>query len=129
MILLDTCAVIWLAIEPRLLSRAAVKSIKSAREDGGLLISDVTLYELAWLTKNQRIRLKVSLEAFLGEIGSIFSVLPTTAAIARRAVEFPDSYPKDPMDRIIGATALVRGVPLVTRDRAIRKSKAVPVIW
>jgi PIN domain nuclease of toxin-antitoxin system len=37
--------------------------------------------------------------------------------------------PLDPMDRIIGATALDRGIPQVTRDKAIRKSKAVPVIW
>jgi PIN domain nuclease of toxin-antitoxin system len=33
------------------------------------------------------------------------------------------------MDRIIGATALDRGVPLVTKDKMIRKAKALSVIW
>jgi PIN domain nuclease of toxin-antitoxin system len=41
----------------------------------------------------------------------------------------PTSYPKDPADRIIGATALVGDIPLLTADRAIRNAKAVPTIW
>jgi PIN domain nuclease of toxin-antitoxin system len=49
--------------------------------------------------------------------------------VAARAVSFPDSYPKDPQDRLIGATALVEGIELVTRDQQIRKSGMVPVIW
>jgi hypothetical protein len=46
-----------------------------------------------------------------------------------RAVSFPESYPKDPQDRLIGATALVEGTGLVTHDRGIAKSGLVPVIW
>jgi PIN domain nuclease of toxin-antitoxin system len=45
-----------------------------------------------------------------------------------RAVSFPESYPKDPQDRLIGATALVEGAGLVTHDRGIAKSALVPVI-
>ena len=41
----------------------------------------------------------------------------------------PAVYPKDPADRIIGATALVEGLPLLTADRAIRGSKTVETIW
>jgi PIN domain nuclease of toxin-antitoxin system len=41
----------------------------------------------------------------------------------------PASYPEDPADRIIGATALVEGLPLLTADREIRRSKAVQTIW
>lgn len=129
MILLDTCAIVWLLLEPAMLSKAAKKAISFAREDGELSISDVTFSELAWLVKNQRIALNVSLEAFLSEVSSLCSPIRITPAIARLSVEFPASYPKDPMDRIIGATALDRGMPLVTKDIAIRKSKAVPVIW
>jgi PIN domain nuclease of toxin-antitoxin system len=44
-------------------------------------------------------------------------------------MEFPVTYPKDPADRIIGATALVEGLSLVTADREIRRSKLVPTIW
>jgi PIN domain nuclease of toxin-antitoxin system len=56
------------------------------------------------------------------------SVLPITPEIAARAASFPESYPKDPQDRLIGATALVEGAGLVTHDRGIAKSRLVPVI-
>jgi PIN domain nuclease of toxin-antitoxin system len=57
------------------------------------------------------------------------TVLAITPEIAARAASFPDSYPKDPQDRLIGATALVEGVELVTHDKSIKKSGLVPVIW
>lgn len=129
MIVADTCVVIWLANDPDSLSKAATEAIAAARKGRGIAISGITLYELAWLIRNKRIGAVGSLESFLAEVETYFIVLPVTAAIARLATEFTAPYPLDPMDRIIGATALAHGVPLVTRDKAIRKSKAVPVIW
>jgi PIN domain nuclease of toxin-antitoxin system len=58
-----------------------------------------------------------------------FIVLPITANIALQAFELPASYPNDPVDRIIGATALIEDIPLLTADREIRKSGLVPTIW
>jgi PIN domain nuclease of toxin-antitoxin system len=57
------------------------------------------------------------------------TVLPITPEIVARAVSLPESYPRDPQDRLIGATALVEGIQLVSHDRLIRKSGIVPVIW
>jgi PIN domain nuclease of toxin-antitoxin system len=128
-IVVDTCVVIWLASDPSLLSAAATNAIRTARENGGVGISCISLFELGWLARSQRIRLKTSLEAFLVEVETRFVVLPITATVTRIAVEFPSPYPLDPMDRIIGATALDRGVPLVTKDKMIRKTKALSVIW
>jgi PIN domain nuclease of toxin-antitoxin system len=128
-IVVDTCVIIWLASEPSVLSTAATEAIQVARKNGGVGISGISLYELAWLVSNRRITLKTSLEAFLIEVEARFVTLPITASVAQIAVALPPSYPLDPMDRIIGATALDRGVPLVTRDKAIRKAKAMPVIW
>ena len=91
--------------------------------------SCIFLFELAWLARNQRIVLKTSLEAFLLEVEARFVIPPITAAVTRIAVAFSSPYPLDPMDRIIGATALDRGVPLVTKDKMIRKAKAFSVIW
>ena len=129
MIVVDTCVVIWLASDPSLLSAAATDAIRTARANGGVGISCISLFELAWLAKNQRIVLKTSLEAFLLEVETRFLILPITAAVTRIAVEFPSPYPLDPIDRIIGATALDRGVPLVTKDKMIRKAKELSVIW
>jgi PIN domain nuclease of toxin-antitoxin system len=128
-IVVDTSVVIWLASDPSILSAAATDAIRLARKNGGVGISGISLYELAWLASNQRIILKTSLDAFLTEVEAHFVTLPITASVSRIAVALPSSYPLDPMDRIIGATALDRGIPLVTRDKAIRKAKAMPVIW
>ncbi|HEY0794849.1 MAG TPA: type II toxin-antitoxin system VapC family toxin [Acidisarcina sp.] len=129
MIVLDTCAVVWMLGDSSLLSSSARGAIEESGVVGGVFISGITLYELAWLIKNNRLASDISLDAFFKEVESKCLVLPISSAIARLAVELPNSYPKDPMDRIIGATALDRGIPLVTRDRGIRNSKAVPVIW
>jgi PIN domain nuclease of toxin-antitoxin system len=42
---------------------------------------------------------------------------------------FPTAYPKDQADRIIGATALVEGLSLITADRQIHRSRVVKTIW
>ena len=68
-------------------------------------------------------------ESFLSEVERRFVVLPITSSIAMQAFDLAATYPKDPVDRIIGATALVEDLPLVTADRDIRQSKAVPTIW
>jgi PIN domain nuclease of toxin-antitoxin system len=63
------------------------------------------------------------------EIERRFTVFPITGNIALRAFALPAGYPNDPVDRIIGATALVEALTLVTADQAIRESGAVPTIW
>jgi PIN domain nuclease of toxin-antitoxin system len=128
-IVADTCVVIWLAKDPDALSPAAAESIAAARKSTGIAISDVTLYELAWLAVRKRIDAGPSLGSFLAQVAASFIVVPVTAAVAQLAAELPPPYPLDPTDRIIGATALDKGVSLITADRAIARSKAVPVIW
>jgi PIN domain nuclease of toxin-antitoxin system len=85
--------------------------------------------ELAALASKGRLRLDISLESFLQEVETRFVVLPITGRACARAVGLPASYPKDPADRIIGATASVEGLALLTADREIRKSKAIRTIW
>jgi len=128
-ILLDTHIVIWLAFEPGKLSKRAKEAIRAARVQGGLAIAAITLLELAWLAENGRIETRLSVESFVRQCASKMTVLPITPEIAARAVGFPDPYPKDPQDRLIGATALIEGIQLVTHDRQIKKSGMVPVIW
>jgi len=129
-ILVDTHVVAWLALDQHKISRRARTAIDGARENAeGLAISDITLLELATLQNEGRIRLDISLESFLEEVESRFVVLPISARACARAMALPATYPKDPADRIIGATALVEGLSLLTADREIQRSKAVPTIW
>jgi len=69
------------------------------------------------------------LEAFLAEIEARFIVLPITGRICVSALALPAAYPRDSADRVIGATALVEGLPLITADDGIRRSKTLKTIW
>ena len=129
MILLDTHVLIWLALEPAKLSKNAKNAIRTVRLNGSLAVAGITLWEIAWLAENGRIETTMSVESFVRECASKVTVLPITPEVAARAVSFPDFYPKDPQDRLIGATALVEGIDLVTHDKLIKKSGIVSVIW
>ena len=129
MILLDTHIAIWLVAEPDKLSKHAKEAIRAARIEGGLAIASITLMELAWLAENGRVTTTLSVESFVRLCASKMTVLPITPEIAARAVSFPESYPKDPQDRLIGATALVEGIQLITHDKRIKKSGMIPIVW
>jgi PIN domain nuclease of toxin-antitoxin system len=129
-ILVDTHVVVWLAFDQNQISRKARTAINDARKNAdGLAVSDITLLELATLASKGRIHLAISLESFLQEVESRFVVLPISGRACARAMGLPATYPKDPADRIIGATALVEGLSLLTADREIRRSRAVQTIW
>jgi PIN domain nuclease of toxin-antitoxin system len=129
-ILLDTHVVVWLVFDAERVSARATLAISDARKSAnGLAISDISLLELATLESKGRIQLDTSLESFLREIESRFIVLPISGRACARATALPATYPKDPADRIIGATALVDGLSLVTADREIRRSRALQTIW
>jgi len=129
-ILVDTHVVVWLAFDQDQISRKARAAIDNARRNGdGLAISDITLLELVTLASKGRIQLDISLESFLQEVEARFVVLPISGRACVRAIGLPAAYPKDPADRIIGATALVEGLSLLTADREIHRSKALRTIW
>jgi PIN domain nuclease of toxin-antitoxin system len=130
LILVDTHVVLWLALEPARISKKAKAAIEEVRDSGqGLAISDMTLLEIATLESKGRIKLNASVETFLSEVEARFIVLPITGRACVRAIGLPDVYPKDPADRIIGATALVEGIPVITADGDILRSRAVRTIW
>jgi PIN domain nuclease of toxin-antitoxin system len=128
-IVLDTHIVIWLAESPELLSAAATEAIKSERQTGSLAISDMTLLELARVISGGKLAVRTSLSAFLEQVERNFKILPVTGTIAELTMLFSPAYPRDPVDRVIGATALAHSCRLVTKDGSIRKSGEVNCVW
>jgi PIN domain nuclease of toxin-antitoxin system len=128
-ILLDTHVVLWLAEAGEELSAVARQTIRKERESGHLAIAGRTLWEIAFLVENRKVRVASPLGAFLHEVESRFVVLPMTAAIAEQSVRFSSRFPRDPSDRVIAATAFLHSISLVTRDEQIHRSKEIDCIW
>jgi PIN domain nuclease of toxin-antitoxin system len=129
MILLDTHVLIWLANEPSKLSGRASAAIHAAGQTGGLAISAITLWELAWLATRGRLDIAGTADAFVEEITSRTAIRPITARVAVLANQLPTTYSSDPCDRLIGATALAEGIALVTKDRTIRDCNQIKTVW
>lgn len=115
-LLLDTHVVHWWAAEPDRISRPARRVLKAADE---LLIAAISWYELAWLAERGRIAVDVPIRSWLEDLGTHLRTVGITPAIADSAASLPSSFPRDPSDRIIYATAIEHGVKLVTKDQAI----------
>jgi len=115
--LLDTHVVHWWSAEPKRVSARARKKLESADE---LVIAAISWYELAWLARHERISVTVPIRSWLQGLGEQVRTLGVTPAIADTAVNLPASFPGDPADRLIYATAIEHGIDLVTKDRKIR---------
>jgi PIN domain nuclease of toxin-antitoxin system len=130
LILADTHVVLWLALDEAKISRHAKAAIEQARRDSeAVAISVISLWEITLAAIRGRIDLKASLETFLSMVEEKFVVLPITGRICALTTGLPATYPRDPADRIIGATALDRGLLLITADSEIQRSKALRTIW
>ena len=116
-LLLDSHVLHWWAAEPERLSRAAAQALDGAND---LAVASITWFELAWLARHDRIVVAVPIRTWLEAMAESVRTIATTPAIADAAVSLPTSFPGDPADRLIFATAIEHGLRLVTKDRRIR---------
>ncbi|MFZ5470955.1 MAG: PIN domain-containing protein [Myxococcota bacterium] len=87
-------------------------------------ISAIVLWELVKLVQLKRIAMDLGSPELARALASIH-VWPIDIDIARASTAL--DFRSDPADELIAATSVVHSVPLLTRDRRIRRSKMVPL--
>jgi len=130
-ILLDTHAILWLVLKPDRLSKAATRAVVRAERGDGIAISSITLWEIALLVDVGRVKIHGSTESFLESLCRRpgVHILEITPEIAALAFRFPPDFTPDPADRLIGATARVHGLRLVTRDGPMQDCPLLDTVW
>ena len=131
MIVLDTHAWVWFVDDPRRLSTPARQAVKHAVSERSLYISSISAWEVAMLVARGRLKLTIDVHDWISKCEGLpfFSFVPVDNPIFLRSVFLRGSLHADPADRIILATALMMGAPIVTRDQKIRKYRQVKSIW
>ena|SRR2546421_9857127 len=125
-VVLDTHVIHWWSAEPDRLSRVAARTLSEASE---LAAASISWFELAWLASRGRIVVSIPIRSWLGRLGSDLRTIPLTPEIGDSAVSLPGSFPGDPADRLIYATAVEHGCQLVTKDRRLHSHPLSPAVW
>lgn len=120
LVLLDTHVLHWWSAEPEQLSSTAAQALEGAEE---LAVSAISWYELAWLAIDERITTAMPIRTWLDQLARQVRTLGVTPAIADTATSLPSTFPGDPADRLIYATAIEHGLRLVTKDRRLRRHR------
>jgi PIN domain nuclease of toxin-antitoxin system len=131
MIVLDTHTWIWLVSNPELLSRKAKRSVDVAIDEEGVLISSISAWEVALLVAHKRLKLTLDVSDWItqSEMLPFLQFIPVDNSIAVKSVNLPQPLHNDPADRIIIATAIVMGAPVITKDEKILQYPQVQAIW
>ena len=132
MIVLDTHALIWWVNGDARLSATAAAAIKDARgNEGQILVSAITAWEVAMLVERGRIALAMDLDQWLRTVESMEGVfmVPITSQVAAQSATLPGVFHKDPADRMIVALARELNAPVVTADDKIQRYPHVRWVW
>ncbi len=100
--------------------RANERDVLSSQRWG---ISAIVLWELAKLSQLERIDLDLEDPEFTRALSRIH-IWPIDLAVCLKLRDL--DFKGDPADELIAATSIVHRAPLITRDRAIRRSRVVP---
>ena len=128
MIMLDTHAWIWWATESKQLSTKANKVIQKANEVG---VSVISCWEISMLVAKQRISFKMDVQDWIDKAleQAKISLIPLTPKIAVMSSRLPGEFHGDPADRIIAASCLEKGIPLISCDKRIVSWGQIQTIW
>ncbi len=125
----DTHSIIWYMTEDPKLSTEAKLAFENA--DGGqddIFIPCITFFELLYLTEKQK--LAIDLDSFISVVSSSknYKIEPLCLPIIEKSRLISREEIPDPWDRLIAATSLHLGFPLITRDKSLQKI-GLKIVW
>jgi len=120
-LLLDTHILLYWFSGSSDLTALEQRAIEEASEENPLLLSGISLWEIATLFNLGRISLVLPPREWLERAAAppLVRLVGISAAIAAAVAALPETFPRDPADRIIVASAQITGATLMTRDRRI----------
>ena len=131
MILLDTQALVWWIADAARLSAPAKRAIGAALREGAIAASAISLLEIATLIRRHRLVLAVPADKWLADLRRLpeLHFEPVSSDIAQLAGSLEETFPGDPVDRIIAATAITLDLKLVTADARLRRAPRLQALW
>ncbi|HEY6463885.1 MAG TPA: type II toxin-antitoxin system VapC family toxin [Polyangiaceae bacterium] len=126
-LLLDTCAIVWLAAEPGRLSKKARTAIDAG--DARLFASDASTWEICLKWQSKKLTLPAPPRRWIVEQARAWQTtrLPLEPEHLYRSSELPPFH-RDPFDRLLVAQAIEGDLTIVTPDPAIH-AYPVAVLW
>ena len=131
MIVLDTHVWGWWLSDPNVLPAKARTVVREAAANRAVYVSSISTWEVALLAARDRLTFTMDARDWIARSEALpfLHFVPVDNSIAIRSVRLPPPFHKDPADRIIVATAMSMGVPIVSSDARILKYPHVKGIW
>jgi PIN domain nuclease of toxin-antitoxin system len=118
---IDTHILLWWISDRKQLTTKILRALDRAYAATPIGLSSISLWEIAMLVELGRIKLNRPLREWLEAASAppLVSVINITPAIAAEVATFPETFHRDPADRIIVATTRLHGATLITLDKRI----------
>lgn len=129
MIFLDTHALLWWALDPGELSPIAARRVAEMEREGGFA-SAISIWELGVKVQRGKLDLGIAIDEFARRVeqSAVLELVPVDTTTWLRSLALDWDH-RDPADRVIVASALLKGVPLLTKDQALHDFSGVSCVW
>ena len=129
--LMDTHVWIWWHTAPQKLSSKVRDIIGGLNTNDQLLLSAISIWEVAKLVEKNKIKLSVGIDLWIAQAlkMSHFQLIPLSPDIAIESTRLPQPFHQDPADQIVVASARLLDATLLTVDQLILSYSHVRTLW
>ena len=126
---MDTHALLWWTLDPEKLSKKAASICLEIEQRGGYL-SSISIWELGIKIRNRKLDIGMPIRDYAEKLKRLgcLEIVPVDEMVWIRSLELDWNH-RDPADRVIVATGLTLGLPLLTKDDIIVLSRQIRCVW